>query len=91
MIARGEFLAGLGGFGTSLAAIDLPNYAAQVGIAVVAPLSGSDRKMGEALGNGVRAAGMSPASGYLCSVYGEPGDKRERGGAYLAPPHYRTS
>ncbi|GAC1402768.1 MAG: branched-chain amino acid ABC transporter substrate-binding protein [Candidatus Velthaea sp.] len=56
MIARGEFLHGITGVGATLAAVDLPNYTAQVAIGVVAPFSGESRKAGEALGNGVRAA-----------------------------------
>lgn len=55
MIARGEFLAGLGGAGT-LAAVDIPAYAATVAIGVVCPLSGAARAAGEALANGVRGA-----------------------------------
>jgi branched-chain amino acid transport system substrate-binding protein len=55
MIARGEFLAGLGGVGT-LGAIDIPNYAATVSIGVVCPLSGPFRAAGEQLANGVRGA-----------------------------------
>jgi branched-chain amino acid transport system substrate-binding protein len=55
MIARGDFLAGLGGLGT-LAAIDVPNYAATVSIGVVCPLSGPFRSVGEQLANGVRGA-----------------------------------
>ncbi|GAC1590257.1 MAG: branched-chain amino acid ABC transporter substrate-binding protein [Candidatus Velthaea sp.] len=56
MIARGDFLHGIGGIGASLAAVDFPNYTPQVAIGVVAPFSGVDRKAGEALANGVRAA-----------------------------------
>lgn len=55
MIARGDFLAGLGGLGT-LGAIDVPNYAATVSIGVVCPLSGAFRAAGEQLANGVRGA-----------------------------------
>jgi ABC-type branched-subunit amino acid transport system substrate-binding protein len=55
MIARGEFLAGLGGVGT-LGAIDIPNYAATVSIGVVCPLSGPFRAAGEQIANGVRGA-----------------------------------
>jgi branched-chain amino acid transport system substrate-binding protein len=55
MIARGDFLSALGGLGT-LAAIDVPNYAATVSIGVVCPLSGPFRASGEALANGVRGA-----------------------------------
>jgi branched-chain amino acid transport system substrate-binding protein len=55
MIARADFLAGLGGLG-SLAAIDVPQYAATVSIGVVCPLSGQYKAAGEALANGVRGA-----------------------------------
>jgi len=53
MIARSEFL---GAIGASVAAFQVPVFAAQVGIAVVCPLSGDDRRTGEMLANGVRAA-----------------------------------
>jgi branched-chain amino acid transport system substrate-binding protein len=55
MIARGDFLTGLGGLGT-LAAIDVPQYAATISIGVVCPLSGPFRAVGEQLANGVRGA-----------------------------------
>lgn len=55
MIARADFLAGLGGAGT-LAAIDVPAFAATIAIGVVCPLSGSMRSAGEQLANGVRGA-----------------------------------
>jgi branched-chain amino acid transport system substrate-binding protein len=55
MISRGDFLAGVGSLGT-LAAIDVPQYAATVSIGVVAPLSGPFKAAGEALANGVRGA-----------------------------------
>ncbi len=55
MIARSEFLAGLGGAG-AVAAADLPSYSATVTIGVVCPLSGAMRSAGEALANGVRGA-----------------------------------
>jgi branched-chain amino acid transport system substrate-binding protein len=53
MIARGEFL---GGIGASVAAFQVPNFISQVSIGVVCPLSGDDRRTGEMLANGVRAA-----------------------------------
>jgi branched-chain amino acid transport system substrate-binding protein len=54
MIARGDFLAGIGGT-LALAGIDQP-YAATVAIAVVCPLSGPFKSAGEALANGARGA-----------------------------------
>jgi branched-chain amino acid transport system substrate-binding protein len=55
MIARGDFLAGLGGLGT-IAQLNAPAYAATISIGVVCPLSGPFRAAGEALANGVRGA-----------------------------------
>jgi branched-chain amino acid transport system substrate-binding protein len=57
MIARGDFLAGLGGLGMVAAnPIEVPQYAATVAIGVVCPLSGPFRSAGEQLANGVRGA-----------------------------------
>jgi branched-chain amino acid transport system substrate-binding protein len=55
MIARGDFLGGVAGFGT-VAAINAPSYTATIAIGVVCPLSGPFRASGEALANGVRGA-----------------------------------
>ena len=55
MIARGDFLGGLAGFG-AVAALNVPNYTATIAIGVVCPLSGPFRASGEALANGVRGA-----------------------------------
>lgn len=57
MIGRAGFLGGIGSIGVGVAApIALPNYAAQVAIGVVCPLSGPLRATGESFANGVRAA-----------------------------------
>jgi branched-chain amino acid transport system substrate-binding protein len=53
MIGRGEFLAGTG---AAVTAFQVPAFTLQSTIGVVAPLSGNDRRDGEALANGVRAA-----------------------------------
>jgi branched-chain amino acid transport system substrate-binding protein len=53
MIGRGEFLAGAG---ASMAAFQAVPFNLQATIGVAAPLSGDDRRAGEALVNGVRAA-----------------------------------
>jgi branched-chain amino acid transport system substrate-binding protein len=55
MIARGDFLSGIGSAGT-LAAINVPAYTATIAIGVLCPLSGPFRASGEALANGVRGA-----------------------------------
>jgi branched-chain amino acid transport system substrate-binding protein len=55
MISRGDFLSGLGGLGT-LAAIEVPQYAATISIGVVCPLSGPFKAAGQQLANGVRGA-----------------------------------
>jgi branched-chain amino acid transport system substrate-binding protein len=55
MIGRRRFVGGIGSLAV-LPAINVPNYAATIAIAVVCPLSGAFRASGEALANGVRGA-----------------------------------